>query len=865
MVDNDSILEISNLSCSYSKGVADRVLYIENLKLQKGKIIFLLGASGSGKSTLLETLGLMNDTIADGKVELIQDGDIRYDFSSLWKVENVNEITRIRKNFLSFIFQNTNLMESFTAYENICFSQMIKNNVNQSTTIGGAVNLMKQVGLPPNEVDFDKLSVNLSGGQRQRVSFVRALNTDFKILFCDEPTGNLDEKNAHELINIIKQNLTEDKTAILVSHDINLAIKHADQIIVISKNAEKKCGEIIPGNIFDRTLWSSLSGENLANFRNKLLSFFVSDAKQSSTSELELKHVKPTTYPKLFLEKEGKVLYGKSKVNLLILITIVSLTLLSIGFANGTLKYLNDKLNDPFVNWLTVGIPWSKSNASLVSEMIDKLNSDEVKDRYMIDTVTAYKENMLPFYNISSKDFEYTKGRIISSDDPIIKDLLGKENKVSGNANFTNDKDLGIIVTESMLKRLNYDLNTKVIYMDNSDIDTTQGKGVKFRVPIPVKAVIKEIPGRNNYLITAFFYRSYINHESCVFDFKEQTKRIIFYVEDKTLAKEFGKEIEKLKSTFNLVESKSSSEEDNFSSSESEDNKENATEDNESDSSNNEDAVVSADDNGPLTVAVNWENESDIMNTKGYEVSVEFSAKPHHYSITEEVYKKIAASDFYKKNADKIMRVFDFGIAPEPDMEFHNDYLCINFKKNGLDSVESFSKYVLKNLNSENVKEETNVIAVDSGAVKEKKNFNYIAKMTLLISLLLIIFSILAISLFISNLLKTHLNKVKMNLGTFKAFGLSDKESINIYLKIMMNFIFTGILFSLVIAFAFGKIIDKFFSSWLNIEDQTAYFRLFDIRTYLLLFIIILVSTIVSFLNIKKILSKTPGDLIYNR
>ena len=864
MSENNSIIEINNLSCSYSKNIADRVLYIENLKLEKGKIIFLLGASGSGKSTLLETLGLMNDTIAEGKVELIQEGDVRHDFSNLWKNENEHEITRIRKDFLSFIFQNTNLMESFTAYENICLSQMIKNNTDQSTTIGGAVELMKQVGLPANEVDLEKLSVNLSGGQRQRVSFVRALNTDFKILFCDEPTGNLDERNAHELINIIKQNLTDDKTAILVSHDINLALKYADQIIVISKNTEKKCGEILPENTFNRAQWESLGSELLANFRNKLLSFFASDAKQSTTENIELKSVKPTTYKKLFLEKEGKVLYGKSKVNLTILITIVSLTLLSIGFANGTLKYLNDKLNDPFVNWLTVGIPWSKSNASLVSEMIDKLNGEEVKNQYMIDTVTAYKENMLPFYDPKSKDFEYIKGRLISSDDPIIKDLLGKENKISGDANFKNDKDLGIVVTESMLRRLNYDLDTKVIYMDNSDIDSTQGTNIKFKVPIPVKAVIKEIPGRNNYLITTFFYQSYINHETCVFDFKEQTKRIIFFVEDKNLAKEFGKEIEKLKPTFNLVENISHSAMNKSNGSESEDAGESDIVKGESPGASNDE--TSADEKeGPLQVSVNWENECEIMNAKGFEVSVEFSAKPHNYATTELVFKKIAQSEFYKKNENKIIRIFDFGIAPDPEVEFHNDYLCINFRKNGLDSVESFSKYVLKNLNGENVKEEINIIAVDSGAVKEKKNFNYIAKMTLLISLLLIVFSILAISLFISNLLKTHLNKVKMNLGTFKAFGLSDKESINIYLRIMLNFIFTGIVFSLVIAYALGKIIEKVFSSYLNIEDQTAYFRLFDVRTYLLLFIIISVATVVSYFNIKKILSKTPGDLIYNR
>jgi ABC-type lipoprotein export system ATPase subunit/ABC-type antimicrobial peptide transport system permease subunit len=863
-MNENTIIEINNLSCSYSKKAEDKVLYIQNLKLQKGKIIFLLGASGSGKSTLLETLGLMNNTIAGGKVELV-DGLVRHDFSSLWKPDNEKEITRIRKDFLSFIFQNTNLMESFTAYENICLSQMIKSNADQSKAISEAVTLMQQVGLPPNEVDFEKLSVNLSGGQKQRVSFVRALNTNFKILFCDEPTGNLDERNAHELINIIKQNLTQEKTAILVSHDINLALKFADQIIVISKNADKKCGEILSENVFEKEQWQPLEPNKLADFRTKLLSFFASDAKNNDTDKDLPSSVKPTTYRQLFLEKEGKVLFGKSKVNLFILITILSLTLLSIGFANGTLKYLNDKLNDPFVNWLTVGIPWAKSNASIVTDITDNLNSDEVKEHYLIDVATSYKEVMLPFFKTENKDNEYIKGRLIASDDPIISVLLSLENKISGTDNFSDERDLGIVVTADMLKRLHYPIDTKVIYMDNMDEDITQGKKQRFKVPIPVKAVIKEIPGRNKFLITTFFYKSYINHEFCVFDFKEQTKRILFYVENQKLAKEFATKIEKMQPAFNLMD-QGSSDSEMDSSNESDNNAgEDASNENFKKKSVTYDSTETTEKLRTLEITVNSENQCELMNTPGYEVSVEFSAKPFNYTTTENVFAKIAQSEFYKKNNDKIIRIFDFGIAPDPDVEIHNDYLCINFKKNGLDSVEAFSKYVVQNLNEENVKEETNMIVVDSGAVKEKKNFNYISKMTLLISLLLIIFSIISISLFISNLLKTHLNKVKMNLGTFKAFGLSNQESINIYLQIMLRFVFTGLIFSLVISFVLGNVIDKIFSAWLSIEDQSAYFRLFDLNTYILITIIVVVSAIVSYLNIKKILSKTPGDLIYNR
>src|SRR5262245_39622259 len=133
------LIRIQNLSCSYSREERDKVLHIHDLALEKGKIIFLLGASGSGKSTLLETLGLMNSTIAGGSVELYHDGESKIDYAQLWKDNDLDGITRIRRDFLSFIFQETNLMENFTAYENICLSQMIKSNVKQESAMDGAM------------------------------------------------------------------------------------------------------------------------------------------------------------------------------------------------------------------------------------------------------------------------------------------------------------------------------------------------------------------------------------------------------------------------------------------------------------------------------------------------------------------------------------------------------------------------------------------------------------------------------------------------------------------------------------------------------------------------------------------------------
>lgn len=862
------LINIRNLSCSYSRKEADRVLFIENLTLEKGKVIFLLGASGSGKSTLLETLGLMNHTIASGSVEIIGNDQKPHDFSKLWESNNLDQINKIRKDFLSFIFQNTNLMENFTAYENICLSQMIKHNARQEEAMSGAVEIMKQVGLTQNLVNFDTVSVNLSGGQRQRVSFVRALNTDFKVLLCDEPTGNLDEVNANELLNIVRQNINNEKTAILVSHDVNLALRYADQIILITKNNEKGYGEVLAKNVFKRDYWTSLNEKEYNNFRESIVSLFAKGKEEGQSEQKVQATFKGTdTYKKLFIKKEGRVLFGKSFVNLFILISIISITLLSIGFANGALKYLDIKLNDAFVNWLTVPIPWAKSGSDYVEEFTDQLNADSIRNKFLIDTVIAYKETSLLLYNSETNESEAIKGRLVVEGDPIKEDLFGSKNFVSGARDFFfDDDDLGIVVTEKLLNRLKYPPDTKVIYLDNEIKDTLSNPPAFFKIPVPVRAVIKDLPNREYFLITNYFYSASVTHHESVFDYTaDQCKRIIFFIDgDKALGKKLKAEIEeKIKSggfslTETYVEQPVLSEDDYEEDSEMEERLAETV----------PDSLIPPPEVKTRELSLDVSEDScEYFSTPGRELSVSFDSKPYHYGMTENLYQKIMELPSFKINKAKIIRILDYNIGSSGEKEYKNDYLCINFKAGGLDKIEDLAKFVSKNstFNSGEEGQASNIMEVDAGTVKEKKNFDYISKMTRLISTLLIIFSILAISLFISNLLKTHLNKVKMNIGTYKAFGLSDKESKSIYLEIMLRFIVIGLTISFIIAYIIGSLIGKWFESNLRIEDQAQYFLLFANQTYILLAIIILVTIMVSYFNINRILSKTPGDLIYNR
>lgn len=849
------ILRINNLSCSYSGREEDKVFYIKKLDIRRGKIIFLLGASGSGKSTLLETIGLMNNTIANGTVEFILSQNESIEYSALWKNKNLDQINHVRKKFLSFIFQNTNLMENFTAYENICLSQMIKSDTDQKQAFTGARKLMAQVGLPESEVGFNALSVNLSGGQRQRVSFVRALNNDYKILLCDEPTGNLDEVNAHELLNIVKENLTQDKTALIVSHDINLALKYADEIILLKKNEAQNYGEILDEHIFKKEQWQSLDTAAMADFRKMMLGYFKAPSKQIENTGLQKQEQNfARDYRKLFIHKEGKILFGKSYLNLLILVFIISITLLAIGFANGALKYMNQKKNDPFVNWLTIGIPPMKSSADQVREFTETLNSESTKKRFLINNVTTYKVISLPLFHEQTAETEYTQGRLLSSEDPIRQALLEPGNLIAGDTTAKDDHDLGIIVTQKLLARLGYPADAKLIYLDNGD--TSGLPPVNFKVPVPIRAIIKEIPGKNNFLVSNYFLAAYRATSECVFSFKEQQrKKIIFFVDgDKKMALKLKEEINRIRESFELADTSIRPAAEIYQDEESEESP--------ADSTLLNDNIISQ----QLQIEINVDTCEQLW-TPGYQVIVEFDAIPYTYATTEKIVSQISQLPWVRDNKSKILRIFDYNIGNNEDEDVNNDYLCINFSggEGGLDSIEAFSSYLANELNSGKEKDQTNILQVDSGNIKEKKNFNYISKMTFLIAALLIVFAILAISFFISNLLKTHLNKVKMNIGTYKAFGLSDKESQQIYLQIMLRFILIGLFISFVVAYVSGNLIGKMFEKSLNIDDKPEYFRIFDLQTYILLGIIILVTVAVSYVNINRILSKTPGDLIYNR
>lgn len=228
----NNIFEIEKLNCSYGKSKV--VLKIEQLSIPKGKVVFFVGPSGIGKSTILETLGIMNKTVAT--VDRFEYNG--RDISSIWSWKD-DYISKFRNENFSFIFQQFNLMPNFTSYENVMLPSLIQ-CMPKAEALSKVRSILKKMNLPED----DRSIAKFSGGQKQRLAFARAILTNFKVIFADEPTGNLDANSAHILMNTLRDVVVErGATGIIVSHDMSLAVEYADEIIQIHKVIRNSDGE----------------------------------------------------------------------------------------------------------------------------------------------------------------------------------------------------------------------------------------------------------------------------------------------------------------------------------------------------------------------------------------------------------------------------------------------------------------------------------------------------------------------------------------------------------------------------------------------------------------------------------------------
>ena len=201
------MISASNIHYSYGN---IKVLKSIDLNIKKGEFVSIVGDSGAGKTTLLQLLGTL-DKIQKGSI-VINGKDIR-SFSE-------KEVSKFRNNEIGFVFQFHNLLNEFTSLENICLPAYL-NGTNKKEAEKKGLELLELFGLSDRS---NHKPDELSGGEKQRIAVARALINSPSILLADEPSGNLDSKNANELHQLLlKLNKESAQTIVVITHNKELA------------------------------------------------------------------------------------------------------------------------------------------------------------------------------------------------------------------------------------------------------------------------------------------------------------------------------------------------------------------------------------------------------------------------------------------------------------------------------------------------------------------------------------------------------------------------------------------------------------------------------------------------------------------
>ena len=200
------VIELKDIQKTYRIGESEyAVLKGIDLEIEEGEFIALMGPSGSGKSTLLNIVGCLDRPTSGRFLLLGQDISLTSD----------DELARLRREELGFIFQTFNLIGRISVQKNVELPMMLRGVVRQKRR-ERALKLLQDIGIG-HRSDFSPQ--NISGGERQRVAIARALANDPKIIIADEPTGNLDLKNSDDVMKILSKLNQEGRTIIMVTHN----------------------------------------------------------------------------------------------------------------------------------------------------------------------------------------------------------------------------------------------------------------------------------------------------------------------------------------------------------------------------------------------------------------------------------------------------------------------------------------------------------------------------------------------------------------------------------------------------------------------------------------------------------------------
>lgn len=516
----------------------------------------------------------------------------------------------------------------------------------------------------------------------------------------------------------------------------------------------------------------------------------------------------------LLMRRESRVVLGRHAVNLWLLIIVLSATFLAISFSAGSMAYLDEKMNDPFTFWLNV---YKESSDTNLRQIADELNDTSLTERFLYGDVQTEIASSLDFIGTQGKYQLFKIQHYEDMNSDLIAKVLDEDNVIRSNGKYVaitdsiHERSLGVIMTMDAIRRLGYDFNNIPAFVD-CRVPAKQADTLGFktydgylRAPLPLLAVVRRLPMNKDVIASKYFYIQYNDHyDPEPFNLsKEQYARKLYFFVPKEISDFDEGALQIIPDAFR----------------------------------------------GNATVKITEERIQERLHSwqLGCVKTVYPDGRPPIHVIND-----IEKAILQKYGQRGLTRVYDYdeSLRKIDDQLGIDNGLSIRFNK--LDAIRSFEQFM----------KDKYQLQIEMSQVNSKENFNAVSTMANILTLALLLFSIMSIVIFIVNLMQSYFQKVRKNLGTFKAFGISTRELTKAYIAIIVAIVSTA----LAIALAFTGMVELLLRV-LGIMKDGAYswLILWNAKT-LLAVIVVLVCTVVSILIVMhRLLRQTPGNLIYDR
>ena len=519
-------------------------------------------------------------------------------------------------------------------------------------------------------------------------------------------------------------------------------------------------------------------------------------------------------YFRLFVKREGKVVLGKNLSNLWLLTAVLTATFLAIAFSNASLDYLSYKMDDPFINWVDI----KNEHTGDFRALGEALRSGENKERfhyhdYQMDFYSAYD-----FYGKDDDVSVYLKGRFFEDlDTDLVREILKDANVVRDwkvdDISEVDTNTIGMIITGEALAKLGYDRAPAYIsyksgipdiagaYEYGVSVVEETSRAVFARAPIPVLAVVSKLPGNVDFIADSYLHEQMRNGITWPFDLARSVyaETLCYFVPEEIGMESFISDVMTIAGKYMADE-------------------------------------IEADEGSFYFPQIVPFRKGDFVTFRSYD----WTGYQAWHDIDREVMETYRGRDVH--------RVYEYEFSDDPLP--HTSFISVHFED--LDMLRDFEKYVYDEFE----------VKIEMAQINAKENFNAVSIMGNILSWGIIIFAIVCIILFIVNLLQSYFQKVRRNLGTFKAFGISSAKLISVYLLIMAAIVICALLMSL----SFTWMLQVLMHICGILKDGVYdYLSLWSLKTAIAIIIIISSALFTVYTVMTGLLKDTPGNLIYDR